>query len=213
MPQSIKPITPFEEFLSNIPTMDNYLNDTNEFLKEQNLDFDIEVFKREHLNYLNEFLRDDFERQWDLTGNPVFVFGGLRFCKIHNLTIPSWIIENLFQSAEYLTLMDLQNSARVSDNVYTLLGLNFSGKDTFFLYFQDYFVRRKAYFKIISYRFDNPTASLATATRAIKEEFLKSARCIKNWYNEIIESWDNPKRELPKGYIDPKKSMDLIVTN
>lgn len=57
MPQSPKSSTPFEEYLSSYSTLTPTIDDPD------------------------EILMDDFERQWNLTENPLFVWGDYGFAK------------------------------------------------------------------------------------------------------------------------------------
>jgi len=165
--------TPFEKYFTSI--------------KELGLGFSAE-----------DFLCLDFERNWELTSNPLFVWGGLMVCEAHGLEIPHWILDYIYQRAKKLSFHDFTNEKRASQTVYDLLGLNYEGSGTFFSQFQDYFVHDHAQFMVEEYLKKFPTASKSQAFEHVGGKLHMAPETIKKWHKIIDDRYNNPTMNTPK---------------
>jgi len=165
--------TPFEEYFNSI--------------KEMGLGFNPE-----------DFLYFDFEWNWELTGNPLFVWGGILVCKTHKLELPYWILDYINQKAKQLTFEDFTKDKRASQTVYDLLGLNFGGSGTFFSQFQDFFVHSNAHLMVEEYLKKIPTPPKSKAYKHVGDRLHQAPETIRHWHKLINDRYDNPIRKTPK---------------
>ena len=182
--------TPFVEYFNSI--------------KEMGLGFNPEIF-----------LSLDFERNWELTGNPLFVWGGILVCKTHKLELPYWILDYINQKAKQLTFEDFTKDKRASKTVYDLLGLNFGGSGTFFSQFQDFFVHSDAHLMVEEYLKKKPTPTKTKAFEHVGEKLHQAPVTIRRWHKLINDCYDidlpdPPPEDWSRVYVrirthDPKK--------
>jgi len=175
MPKITSPLdrqTPFEE----------YFNST---IKGLGLGFNPEYF-----------LYFDFERNWELKGNPLFVWGGMLVCEVHNLKFPYWILDYIYQKAKGLTFKYFSKNQKPQKTVYDLLGFNLDRAGKYSSQFQNYFLHYNAYFMVEEYLKKVPAPPKSKAFKHVGGRLHLAPETIRKWHKLINDSYDNDLPDL-----------------